>query len=207
MPGESRSGARNSRSTGAIQTCHSHGRGPAVFQVIFPVYILWEEPENKQFVIDLNVGRGIVSQSSPVEEHLRRYLTVETKRRLHQPVFRSTVLRAYQSRCAVCSLAHRELLDAAHIVADSHEAGIASVVNGLALCKIHHAAFDAHILGIRPDLIVEVREDILREVDGPMLRHGIQERHRQRLMVVPANRAEMPNIDLLEVAYREFRSA
>lgn len=183
------------------------GRGPAVFQVIFPVYILWEEPENKQFVIDLNVGRGIVSQSSPVEEHLRRYLTVETKRRLHQPVFRSTVLRAYQSRCAVCSLAHRELLDAAHIVADSHEAGIASVVNGLALCKIHHAAFDAHILGIRPDLIVEVREDILREVDGPMLRHGIQERHRQRLMVVPANRAEMPNIDLLEVAYREFRSA
>ncbi|WP_210411280.1 HNH endonuclease [Pseudarthrobacter sp. NIBRBAC000502771] len=183
------------------------GMGPAVFQAIFPVYILWEEPENKQFIIDLNVGRGIVNQSSPLEEHLRRYLTVETKRRLHQPVFRSTVLHAYRSRCAVCSLAHKELLDAAHIVADRYEGGIASVVNGLALCKIHHAAFDAHILGIRPDMVVEVREDILREVDGPMLRHGIQERHGQPLMVLPGNRAEMPDPGLLDIAYAEFRSA
>lgn len=183
------------------------GMGPAVFQPVFPVFILWEEAESKQFVIDPNVGRGLVRQNSPVEEHLRRYLTVETKRRLHQPVFRSTVLHAYKSRCAVCSLAHRELLDAAHIVPDRDEAGIASVVNGLALCKIHHAAFDARILGIRPDMVVEVREDILEEVDGPMLRHGIQERHGQPLMVLPGNRAEMPDKTLLEMAYQHFLSA
>jgi putative restriction endonuclease len=40
-----------------------------------------------------------------------------------------------------------------------------------------------------------------------MLRHGIQERHRQPLMVLPGNRAEMPDPGLLEVAYRDFRSA
>lgn len=183
------------------------GMGPAVFQPIFPVYLLWEEPELKQFVIDPNVGRGLVSEGSPLEEPLRRYLMVETKRRLHQPVFRSTVLRAYRSRCAVCSLAHNELLDAAHIVPDSSELGIASVVNGMALCKIHHAAFDAHILGIRPDFVVEIREDILMEVDGPMLKHGIQARHGQRLMELPQSRREYPSTQLLESAYMSFRSA
>lgn len=183
------------------------GMGPAVFQPIFPVYILWEEPQDQRFVIDPNVGRGLVTESSPIEEHLKKYLMVETKRRLHQPVFRSTVLRAYRSRCAVCALAHKELLDAAHILPDRDEEGIASVVNGLALCKIHHAAFDANILGIRPDLIVQVREDILREVDGPMLRHGIQERHGRRLMALPHARSEMPDTGLLETAFDRFRSA
>ena len=49
------------------------------------------------------------------------------------------------------------------------------VPNGLALCKIHHAAYDSNIVGIRPDLIVEIQPKILAEVDGPMLRHGLQE--------------------------------
>src|SRR3712207_7569771 len=42
-----------------------------------------------------------------------------TRRRLHQPVFASQVMVAYETRCAVCSLNHRELLDAAHIIPDS----------------------------------------------------------------------------------------
>jgi putative restriction endonuclease len=52
--------------------------------------------------------------------------------------------------------------------------GDLTVSNGLALCKLHHAAFDGHILVLRPDLIVEIREDILREKGGPMLGHGLR---------------------------------
>jgi hypothetical protein len=29
-------------------------------------------------------------------------------------------------------------------------------------------------LGIRPDLVVEVRRDVLEETDGPMLKYGLQ---------------------------------
>jgi putative restriction endonuclease len=43
------------------------------------------------------------------------------------------------------------------------------------MCAIHHRAFDANVLGIRPDHVVEIRRDILDEIDGPMLRHGLQE--------------------------------
>jgi putative restriction endonuclease len=49
------------------------------------------------------------------------------------------------------------------------------VPNGLSLCSLHHAAFDRNILGITPDLLVDIRSDILEEIDGPVLVHGLQE--------------------------------
>jgi putative restriction endonuclease len=184
------------------------GVGPGLYQAVFPVHLIDEEPAQQQFVLVVGEGLGDLRVTdSPIEEHLRRYIVRETRQRLHQPVFRATIMRAYETRCSVCSLAHGELLDAAHIVPDAHELGVASVVNGLALCKIHHAAFDANILGIRPDLVVEIRQDLLDEVDGPMLRHGLQERHGHRLMVLPPVRKERPDPERLEVRYEMFRAA
>ncbi len=169
-----------------------YGVGVGRYQPIYPVYLVDEEPEKHQFVVAIDASRDLHRPDSRVEETLRRYVVAETKRRLHQPVFRATVMRAYETRCAVCALAHGELLDAAHIVPDGDEMGIASVRNGMALCKIHHAAYDARILGISPDLVVEIREDLLDEVDGPMLEYGLKERHSQPLMVLPKTRAERP---------------
>jgi len=80
------------------------------------------------------------------------------------------------------------------------------VPNGLALCKLHHAAFDAHILGVRPDYVIEVRRDILDETDGPMLRHGLQEIVGQ-LIHLPHNEHLRPRPDLLEERYEMFRKA
>ena len=62
-------------------------------------------------------------------------------------------------------------------------AGTAVVPNGLALCSIHHRAFDRNVLGIRPDLVIDVRRDVLEEIDGPMLRHGLQEMRGVRIRV------------------------
>jgi putative restriction endonuclease len=183
------------------------GIAQGVYKPIYPVFLLWEEPEEQQFVIDADVARGLVSPGEQVDEHVRRYIVRETRQRLHQPVFRATVLRAYEKRCAVCALRHEQLLDAAHIVPDREEAGIAAVRNGLALCKIHHAAYDCLVLGIRPDLVVEIRADLLEEIDGPMLEHGLKGRHRQPLMAIPNVRAERPDRDLLEERYAAFRAA
>lgn len=114
---------------------------------------------------------------------------------------------AYENHCAVCNLAHPELLDAAHIVDDSHELGTPTIGNGMALCKIHHAAFDRRFLGIRPDYTVQIRQDLLDEVDGPMLRHGLQDLHGQPLMMVPKLRANRPDRDKLVWAYDRFQAA
>jgi putative restriction endonuclease len=76
------------------------------------------------------------------------------------------VLRAYQQCCAICRLRHDELLEAAHILPDGHPLGEPVIPNGLALCKLHHAAFDAYIIGVTPDLEATVRLDVLQEIDA-----------------------------------------
>ena len=87
------------------------------------------------------------------------------------------MLRAYRDECTLCRLRHRDLLDAAHIVPDADPEGEPTVKNGLALCKIHHAAFDRLIIGIRPDYVVEVQRNVLEQIDGPMLKHRFQGLH------------------------------
>lgn len=177
-----------------------------VYQAIYPVYLVEEDAGAHEFAVVLSESPNWVvggAAESPLE---RRYAQRLTLHRLHQVLFRPKVLRAYESRCALCRLGHAPLLDAAHILPDQHERGEPVVPNGLAMCKIHHAAYDANILGIRPDRVVEVREDILTEIDGPMLRHGLQEMHGS-VIYLPRSRRDHPDPSRLEERYEQFRSA
>jgi putative restriction endonuclease len=98
------------------------------------------------------------------------------------------------------------VLEAAHILPDGHPQGLPIVPNGLALCSLHHAAFDAHLLGVRPDYVIELRRDILDEADGPMLQHGLQGFHVKPL-VVPRAAALKPRREFLEERYVTFKKA
>ena len=106
----------------------------------------------------------------------------------------------------MCRLHHGALLDAAHIVPDGEPRGEPVVPNGLALCKIHHAAYDINLIGVRPDLVVDVAPRIRDEVDGPMLLHGLQEMAGTQLLV-PHQRAAQPDSDRLAYRYERFRDA
>ncbi|MER7542742.1 HNH endonuclease [Actinomadura sp.] len=178
-----------------------------VYLPFYPVWIIANEPELSQVAVGLEQGQLTLAQNasslSPVE---RRYYERLSKQRLHQPVFRQRVIAAYDGSCAMCRLRHTSLLDAAHIIPDKDDRGVPSVSNGLALCKIHHAAYDANIIGIHPSLTIEVRTDILHETDGPMLKHGIQEMDGIPLNL-PRRRIDRPNRDSIEQRYEEFRAA
>ncbi len=180
------------------------GIAPGLYEPIYPVWIVGDDPSKLEFALALDPGQRLVDPTADLDEVTRRYLERLTKQRLHQRVFRSQVLLAYDGRCAVCRLGHRGLVDAAHIIADGRPHGEPVVINGLTMCKIHHAAFDSSILGIRPDLTLHIRQDILEERDGPMLRHGLQEMHNRPLMNVPRVRAVRPDPARLEERYADF---
>ncbi len=184
-----------------------YGVQPSVFNAISPVYLIGEETDQDQFVLALTDDQRQVTPGSRVEEGFRRYLVAETKRRLHQPLFASQVMLAYDETCAVCSLECRDLLEAAHIIPDNREDGLPIVQNGLALCKIHHAAYDKNILGIRPDYVVQIHERLLHKVDGPMLTHGLQGHHGENLRKLPTVRLDRPDPKRLEIRYAEFQAA
>jgi putative restriction endonuclease len=176
-----------------------------VYEAIYPVYLVDEDRTAHEFAVDLGqyIDQDEEGAGIPLERRYTRRLTLQ---RLHQVLFRPKVLRAYESRCALCRLRHAPLLDAAHILPDRHPHGDPVVPNGLAMCKIHHAAFDTNILGIRPDHVVEIQRDILIEIDGPMLRHGLQEMHGARIFL-PRSRRDHPDRTRLEERYAEFQTA
>jgi putative restriction endonuclease len=183
---------------------------PGRYMAVWPVYIVRDHPQELSFSVAVDAPYMPVIANvklDPVSLEARRaYVTVETQRRLHQQSFRERVLRAYREQCAICRLRHEELLEAAHILPDGHPKGEPIVPNGLALCKLHHAAYDRNILGIRPDLIVEIRLDILREADGPMLQHGLQG-FEGRTIHTPRPAHLRPRADLLAERYETFRRA
>jgi putative restriction endonuclease len=174
------------------------------YEPIYPVWVIGEEPAAHQFVLAVDAAQRFMPTGNEAPPDVRSYALSLTKVRLHQRAFRARVLLAYGGKCSICRLKHAELLDAAHIIADGQPNGQPVVPNGLSLCKIHHAAFDHKILGIRPDLSLHVRPDVLDEVDGWMLKGGIQEVHNKNLEILPRAKLAQPDPVRLEERYADF---
>ena len=193
-----------------------HGVAKGKYLAVWPVYVVGDDPGGLAFSVavdDSKISMELLKRNEAagmVEEYdsssRRRYVTALVRQRLHQRTFREKVLRAYREQCALCRLRHTELLDAAHIIPDVEERGEPEVSNGLSLCKLHHAAFDALFLGVTPEYRIEVQPRILKEKDGPMLLHGLQELHRKKI-VVPRGRRMRPDPSRLEERYGRFLAA
>jgi putative restriction endonuclease len=198
-----------------IPLVYFHGIAPGRYLAAWPVYIQGADPRRLLFTValddsdyasvSLSETLGTEAEAAKEGRARREYITGTFRRRLHQQAFRERVLKAYRSQCALCRLRHEKLLDAAHIIADGEPGGDPVVQNGLALCKLHHAAFDKFFLAIRPDYIIEVRKDILEEEDGPMLVHGLKEMHEERLHL-PRSHSAYPDPARLQERYERFRS-
>lgn len=178
--------------------------------VASPVFVIDDDPTNLTFKLSAG-SETIIKQtenlaSEPEAIYERKYKTRQVIQRLHQKGFRERVLKAYSDNCAICKLKHRGLLDAAHIIPDGDKESLPIVSNGISLCKIHHAAYDQNIIGISPDYIVNIRQDILAEVDGPMLKHGLQEM-RNRKLILPRKETDRPNKEGLDIRYQQFLQA
>ena len=181
------------------------GIAPGCYQAELPAFVSgWDATALKvRIAFATPDQQSLEPPESAVE---RRYALRAVKQRLHQASFREAVIRAYSGRCALSGLPEPLLLDAAHIVADKDEQlGQPVVPNGIPLSKIHHAAFDAHLIGIDPDYRIHVSDRLLSLHDGPML---------EALKVLkggsihlPERTKDRPDRDRLAVRFERFRAA
>ena len=143
---------------------------------------------------------------APANALERRYALRAVKQRLHQASFREAVITAYNGRCALWGPLEPLLLDAAHIIVDKNERlGQPVVTNGIPLSKIHHAAFDAHLIGIDPDYRLHVSERLLVREDGPLLEAL---KHLNGGTVHLAIRTkDNPDRDRLALRFEQFKAA
>jgi putative restriction endonuclease len=90
--------------------------------------------------------------------------TETVQRRRRDPGFRLKVLQAYERKCAVCGFDARLGdalfgLEAAHIRWHQYH-GPDVVPNGLALCSLHHKAFDRGAMGLDDNLVILISRDV-----------------------------------------------
>jgi len=71
--------------------------------------------------------------------------------------------------------------------------------------KLHHAAFDAHLIGIDPDYRIHVADRLLGQHDGPMLE--ALKRLDGGIIHLPQRTKDRPDCDRLAVRYEQFRAA
>jgi len=196
-----------------IPLIYLHNIAENKYVPMWPVYIVADNPATLSFSVMADDIAYIqtAEQSEQAAESLtsyarRAYITVTSLRRVHQRGFRETVLKAYRNQCALCRLRHPELLDAAHIIGDLEDNGEPIIQNGLSLCKIHHVAYDQNIIGINPDYNIKVRKDILEEIDGPMLKYGLQSLD-NALLILPKHEGDYPDKERLDYRYNQFLKA
>lgn len=184
-----------------------HGFEIGKYLATYPVYIIGDDQSSLTFKVSVDdaipVFENTINISHQISDAKHSYLTATVKVRLQQRSFREKVLDAYKSQCAFCKLRHRELLDASHIIPDNLPEGKSTIDNGLSLCKLHHAAYDSFIIGVTPDYIIKVREDILEEDDGPVLQHGLKGLHQTKL-ILPNSKNHYPSKESLEWRYSRF---
>ena len=180
------------------------GVAPQRYTLVWPTYVAtWSAADLKAQLAFGAPATSAAAWTMPVAPE-RRYALRLVRQRLHQATFREAVLTAYGNRCAISGLPEARLLDAAHIVADADEdLGQPIVSNGLPLSKLHHAAFDANLIGIDPELRIHVSEVLLSMNDGPMFEQGIKAVVGQKIRL-PGRARDYPDRDRLAQRFARF---
>jgi putative restriction endonuclease len=123
----------------------------------------------------------IATTEERVPEHLLQALpaerqivirTVAIRRRAGD--FHDRVLSAYEHHCAVCDL-QLDLLEAAHIIPVGSPGSNDNTSNGMALCVLHHKAYDRGLVGVDEKYQVLLNDEVITRLrrDGKV--HGLDE--------------------------------
>jgi len=118
------------------------------------------------------VEREFVDTSADAAQVSRRFRLVETLRALRDARFRPEVLQAYSHQCALCPIS-LNLVDAAHIIPVKRPHSTDEVTNGLALCRLHHAAYDAGLVGVKSDYSILLNPRVVERLGELNFLHGL----------------------------------
>lgn len=121
--------------------------------------------------------------------------------RVRAVTFPKRVLNAYNHACALCQL-QLELVEAAHIIPITHPNSIDETHNGLALCTLHHRAYDNSLVTIDESYHILINEAELSRLQAAgrsggrkMFIDGLKSPIR-----LPAQIKDRPQVQLIQIA-------
>lgn len=182
--------------------------GQEVVVAVHPDSLLWyvqqgaplhNAEDSAMSAVDLTIAspeeiRAFLDESENENQAARRVDLVEVIRLYRDYRFKPQVTRAYRHKCAMCQYALK-LVDAAHIVPVAYPGSTDEVTNGVALCRLHHGAYDNGLVGIQSDYSIVVNPDAESRLRQLRLETGIDD-FKARLpprIIVPSEQEVRPD--------------
>lgn len=117
--------------------------------------------------------------------------------------FRIRVMNAYNHHCAICQV-QLGLVEAAHIIPVGAPRSNDLTSNGLALCPLHHDAYDDALIGVKDDYHIVANDAKLGELRGKNLAFGEQLLRSLvcNTILLPQNQIDWPRPEFLNEGLR-----
>lgn len=186
-----------------VPLVYFHGIAKGIYLPYYPVYIVEDRYDERVVIVALDEALTHGSGETEDNEVHRKYVERTVRMRVHQREFRQKIILAYDYTCAVCRLRNAQLLDAAHITPDGNADGIAFAPNGLALCKLHHAAYDSNLLGIDHDHRIHVASRLLSGIPSAALESAFRTYVGSSLHI-PKSKKLQPDETRLAARFEQF---
>ncbi len=124
------------------------------------------------------------------------------KQRVNQDFFRDSVLASYNHRCCISGVSNSELLEACHIIEWSKDIlNRTNPQNGLCLNPFFHKAYDNYLIGISPDMIISVSEDLIQNTNKSPFRDYLLGLIGEKIILPDKF---FPQKDLLAIRYEQY---
>jgi putative restriction endonuclease len=133
------------------------------------------------------------SKIENISDQKRREVVAVIKRKYRQHDFRNRVLGAYGHRCAMCGI-QMKLVEAAHILPVAHENSNDKTTNGIALCSLHHKAFDNNLVSFNEEYEVGISKKVVTLLTTSNLVEGLADfrNNLRSALILPADRRDYP---------------
>lgn len=131
----------------------------------------------------------------------RKRALVSTWRSLREIDFRHRVLSAYGHRCAMCGIQLR-LIDGAHILPVSEPKSTDQTVNGVALCALHHRAYDSGFITFDTKYGIHISEQAVSDLKASKESLGLKafQKALGSMIFVPPNKNDRPAASFVKSA-------
>lgn len=131
----------------------------------------------------------------------RKFAILSAKRALRAIDFSRRVLSAYEHKCAMCGLQLR-LVDGAHILPAAHPESTDQTGNGVALCALHHRAYDRGLVTFDSEFRVHINEPMVDTLVSEDRGAGLKvfRKSLRPIILTPADKKNRPAINFVKEA-------
>lgn len=136
-----------------------------------------------------------------IQDTARKITVVSVSKKLRDVNFRKRVLTAYAFSCAVCEI-QLKLVESAHIIPVNHENSTDETRNGLALCALHHKAYDQALIAVAVDYSVLLNKKQVTELSRLKLDEGLSSftQGLRPLILLPPAVSDRPHAKYIRIA-------